>query len=144
MKDRMGNKFNATNVGATAIDGANVSIAALQTAAGFPSGFTSAPWTYTPGRLPGLGGTAVNMPVHLGGIITPTETTSMYTIIHSGGMFPIGASVKLTTNPNSGYKFIGWFWHEDGTEFSTEEQTHTVTIKDGANVFEARYETVDS
>ena len=37
----------------------------LQTASGFPSDFTSAPWTYVPGRLPGLYGKTVEMPEYL-------------------------------------------------------------------------------
>jgi len=57
------------NKGGTKIDGADVTVAALQTASGFPTGMTSGAWTYMAGKLPGLGGT-VAMPVHLGGTAT--------------------------------------------------------------------------
>ena len=45
--------------------GKSISGADLQTADGFPVGFTSAPWTYVPGMLPGLFGEAVEIPEHL-------------------------------------------------------------------------------
>ncbi len=37
----------------------------LQTANGFPSALTAAPWTYEPGKLPGLFGKTVEMPAHI-------------------------------------------------------------------------------
>lgn len=44
----------------------------LQAISGFPHGFISTPWTYTEKMLPGLGGKAVDMPLHL----LPTDTSS--------------------------------------------------------------------
>ncbi len=43
----------------------------LQVNSGFPNGFAAAPWTYTEKMLPGLGGKAVDMPLHL----LPTGTS---------------------------------------------------------------------
>jgi len=61
-----GNAGNTTwlNIGEGEINGANLSAAALQIANGFPSVFTTTPWTYVEGQLPGLGQT-VDMPSHL-------------------------------------------------------------------------------
>ena len=47
------------------MDGLGKTSAELQTIVGFPSGFNASPWTYTAGKLPSLGGTAVDMPAHL-------------------------------------------------------------------------------
>jgi len=44
------------NEGADKVDGESKSSAQLRTAAGFPSVFTQAPWSYTPGELPILSG----------------------------------------------------------------------------------------
>ena len=46
-------------------EGADVTAERLQAAANFPGGFDSAPWTTENGKLPGLFGTAANMPSHL-------------------------------------------------------------------------------
>jgi len=54
-----------SNIGFTNLDGANLSAAALQIANGFPSAFTTTPWRYLEGRLPGLFGQTVDMPAHL-------------------------------------------------------------------------------
>ncbi|MDR2611014.1 MAG: hypothetical protein LBC58_06115, partial [Clostridiales Family XIII bacterium] len=53
------------NAVATDIDGLGKTAAELQEAAGFPAAFTSSPWAYEPGSLPGLNGKTVNMPTHL-------------------------------------------------------------------------------
>ena len=52
-------------------NGADRSIAQLQSLSGFPEALTAAPWIYEPGMLPGLGA-AVDMPLHLLGD-TPFE-----------------------------------------------------------------------
>jgi hypothetical protein len=46
-------------------NGENRTAAQLQTAAGFPATLRAAPWTYAPGKLPGLNGQTVDMPSHL-------------------------------------------------------------------------------
>lgn len=51
--------------GGDKIDGEGKDKAALQTAGAFPSVFANSPWTYTAGKLPGLGGTALDMPEYL-------------------------------------------------------------------------------
>ena len=51
--------------GGNEIDGEGKDKAALQTAGAFPSAFKTTPWTYTAGKLPGLGGTAADMPAYL-------------------------------------------------------------------------------
>ncbi|MEM1484530.1 S-layer homology domain-containing protein [Oscillospiraceae bacterium PP1C4] len=50
---------------ASDIDGAGKDKAALQTADAFPAGLIADPWTYKAGKLPGLGGTAADMPEYL-------------------------------------------------------------------------------
>lgn len=46
-------------------NGAAKSIAELQANTGFPAALTTAPWTWTPGKLPGLNGRTEDMPAHL-------------------------------------------------------------------------------
>ncbi|WP_198142871.1 S-layer homology domain-containing protein [Syntrophomonas zehnderi] len=46
-------------------NGTDVTADALQTASGFPSALTTAPWTYEPGKLPGLFGKTEPMPAHI-------------------------------------------------------------------------------
>ncbi len=46
-------------------DGASKTADELQESGGFPSAFSSDPWTYEPGRLPGLFGKTVDMPAHI-------------------------------------------------------------------------------
>ena len=58
------NNTSWSNIGLTYIDGANISATALQVANGFPSAFTTTPWTYVEGQLPGLG-QPVDMPAHI-------------------------------------------------------------------------------
>jgi len=60
--------------------GKNISAFELQTADGFPPAFTSSPWTYTAGRLPGLFGETVEKPDHL-----RTYTESMIVVLNNNG-----------------------------------------------------------
>jgi len=53
------------NIGGNNIDGAQRTAVVLQAASGFPGTFSSTPWTYAAGRLPGLFGQTVAMPEHL-------------------------------------------------------------------------------
>jgi len=46
-------------------NGADITDAELQFISGFPEGFDQAPWTYLPGRLPGLNDETVEIPGHL-------------------------------------------------------------------------------
>ncbi|MCL2012218.1 MAG: InlB B-repeat-containing protein [Cystobacterineae bacterium] len=65
MQNSAGSTTSWSNIGLTYIDGANLSAVALQIANGFPSAFTTTPWRYVEGRLPGLLGQTVDMPSHL-------------------------------------------------------------------------------
>ncbi len=47
------------------VNGASRTADALQSASGFPSAFTTDPWTYASGSLPGLFGKTVEMPAHI-------------------------------------------------------------------------------
>ena len=69
--DPDGGRAFPTATGLAALNGASKTAHELQTASGFPAGFTSSPWTYEGGKLPGLNGQTVNMPEHLGGTFTP-------------------------------------------------------------------------
>ncbi len=62
--DKINNQLSANNY-STGIDGAARTADALQSASGFSSAFTTAPWTYTPGALPGLFGKTAEMPAHI-------------------------------------------------------------------------------
>jgi len=53
------------NIGPDKLDGASKTAAQLQTESGFPKELRSGPWTYEPGRLPGLFGKTVAMPNHI-------------------------------------------------------------------------------
>jgi len=53
------------NIGMHDNDGADINAATLQAEETFPQAFTLSPWTYAPGRLPGLWGQTVEMPSHL-------------------------------------------------------------------------------
>ncbi|MCL2011401.1 MAG: hypothetical protein FWG75_01225 [Cystobacterineae bacterium] len=53
------------NPGLAHNNGADIHADALQTANGFPDAFSTTPWTYVEGRLPGLLGETVAMPVYL-------------------------------------------------------------------------------
>jgi len=64
----MTNDGGAAFVGENTNDGRggiSKSLADLQSADGFPAGFTRTPWTYELGKLPGLFGETVEMPEHL-------------------------------------------------------------------------------
>ena len=54
-----------SKIGHNAIDGESRSKGELQTRAGFPTPLLDPPWVYQPGRLPGLLGQTVAMPLHL-------------------------------------------------------------------------------
>ena len=45
--------------------GEDITAKQLQTASGFPTPLTQDPWTYEPGKLPGLFGNTVDMPEHI-------------------------------------------------------------------------------
>lgn len=51
--------------GAEQMDGKGQTAAQLQALTGFPDGFNSNSWTYAPGRLPGIFGEPVGMPLYL-------------------------------------------------------------------------------
>jgi hypothetical protein len=55
----------STWTGQSQYDGTDITAVQLQTEDGFPAELRSGPWTYQPGRLPGLLGQTVEMPVHL-------------------------------------------------------------------------------
>jgi len=64
----MTNRDNNTTWDSIGLDdrgGANRTAEALQREEGFPAAFGATPWTYAPGRLPGLLGQTVEMPAHL-------------------------------------------------------------------------------
>lgn len=71
-------------------NGAPKNIAELQAGTGFPAALTTAPWTYTPGKLPGLNGQAVDMPAHLLGA-TPFEGGGI-----DGDPYKISTAAQLT------------------------------------------------
>ncbi len=60
----------------------------LQSAGGFPSAFTTDPWTYVPGKLPGLFGKTVAMPVHI---------TAKLTSYFAGGTGSYSNPYQITT-----------------------------------------------
>jgi hypothetical protein len=53
------------NPGPNNLDGAEISAAELRTGSHLPPAFKEGPWTYEPGRLPGLLGQTVEMPEHI-------------------------------------------------------------------------------
>jgi hypothetical protein len=62
------NNMGDTNWGAGAHDnlqGVSKTLNDLQQISGFPDAFAAAPWTYAAGKLPGLNGESVEMPIHL-------------------------------------------------------------------------------
>ena len=61
-------------------DGASKTLSELQITSGFPANFTSSPWTYEEGKLPGLNGQTVNMPEHLSGAPTTTDAEELFAI----------------------------------------------------------------
>ena len=80
---------------ATGVDGRSRSKSALQSASAFPAVFMDDPWTYAPGRLPGLGGESASMPNHLySGPVRPAIITASL----PGGALgvPYGQSLSAT------------------------------------------------
>ena len=53
------------NIGLDNLGGESKTAAQLQTERGFPEELRSGPWTYEPGKLPGLLGKTVAMPSHI-------------------------------------------------------------------------------
>jgi len=80
---------------ATDKNGLGKTLAQLQELSGFPAGFGAAPWTYEPGRLPGLNGETVPMPSHLGGVTLPNVALQVFA--PTTGEAPVTAST-ITAN----------------------------------------------
>ena len=76
------------------LGGENRSHFDLLTADGFPPGFTSSPWTYVPGKLPGLFGKPVDMPDHL-----RTYVESMVVNLNSNGSVTIYPIAFVENDP---------------------------------------------
>ena len=70
------------------LNGDDTSADALQSIDGFPSGFTTDPWTYASGSLPGLFGKPVEMPTHI---------TAKLTNYFAGGDGTQGNSYLIST-----------------------------------------------
>ena len=77
------------------LGGENRSPFDLQTAAGFPSDFTSSPWTNKPGKLPGLFGETVEMPEYL-----RTYINSLIVTLNTDGKVTIYPISFVEDDPN--------------------------------------------
>ena len=116
---------------ATSIDGLSRSKANLLAKPSFPATLTASPWTYVAGKLPGLNGSTVEMPVHLS--LTGVEGTpdkSWYTANPNAKTFTIFNADEL-----AGLAQLV----KDGIKFSG------VTINQSANIDLSSYgKNVDS
>jgi hypothetical protein len=78
-------------------NGLSKTAAELQVASGFPAVFTQSPWTYEPGKLPGLGGNAVDMPWHLKPNLVTITGTAKFAEILTANTSGLNAAIEHGT-----------------------------------------------
>lgn len=110
-------------------NGADVTAAMLQTINGFPAPFTVSPWTYIPGKLPGLFGKTIEMPEHLRP--EPINTVAGVTLDKTVASIPkLNGTLQLTpTVSPANATNTSVTWSSSNTLVATVSNTGLVTGK---------------
>jgi hypothetical protein len=110
-------------------NGLGKTAAELQVASGFPEVFTQSPWTYEPGKLPGLFGTTVDMPWHLKPDLVTIASTAKFEETLTVNTSGLNAAIEHGT---LSYQWIYEELYTDGvtySEYIDNATSATYTIK---------------
>jgi len=125
------------NIGTTQIDGENITIEAIHADGAFGGRFSNANgWTTENGKLPGLSGTAVDMPPHLGGsgitVNSIFQSLNAYYkdgVLHISGLIS-GESLKI-------YNLAGMVVYENHSTTGANLRVCPKTIPNGIYIVQS-------